>query len=105
MGNDGVLKTMENLNTLISYFSEVQIKLLATKKVARDFENHALAVAATKAGNGTSEIIDILQSSFEALEEDEVTHIPVTRATYQLNSKKKPHLTIVKRRKKDEKND
>jgi len=79
---------MEKVNALILYFSEVQIRLMSTRKVARDYEDHALAVASAKAGNGISEVIDILQSYFESAEREAgVMHIPI--------EDKRPHLKIV----------
>lgn len=97
MEEDQILETMRKINTLISYFSEVQIKILSTKQVARAFDNHALAAATTKAGNGIIEMINILQGAFEAVEKESgTTQIPVTGATHQFTfkSKKKPHSNL-----------
>lgn len=94
MEEDQILETMRKINTLISYFSEVQIKILSTKQVARAFDNHALAAATTKAGNGIIEMINILQGAFEAVEkESEAINIPIERATFNIGKRKK-HLTL-----------
>lgn len=89
MEDHEIYETMEKINSLILYFSEVQIKLMVTKNVARDFDNHVLAAATTKAANGVSEIMNILQGTFEAVEKEAgITHTPIKT--------KKPNLTFIK---------
>jgi hypothetical protein len=98
------LTTLEKINSLILYFSEVQIKLMITKKVAKEIENNALAAASTKAGSGVNEIINILQSNFETLLLEDKTPLPkggIKRGSFlPTKNHPVPYLTLLDGRKK-----
>jgi len=88
MENNEVLETMERINSLILYFSEVQIHLIATKKIASVAGDNALAAASIETANGVNKIINIFQSNFELVEKEAgVMQIPI--------EDKRPQLKIV----------